>query len=254
MTGLEVERLGAITPGHPTLVFLHEGLGSVGLWRNFPRRCAEATGLPALVYSRRGYGRSAPIELPRPLDYMQREAREVLPALLRHHAIEQPILFGHSDGASIALVYAAEVAESGGPPARALALEAPHVFVEPMTTAQIAQAVAAYAQGPLRAQLARHHGANVDGAFHGWARAWLDAGFPAALELRPLLPRITAPVLLVQERGDPYGTLAQLDAVASGVRGPVTRCVLPGQSHSPHREHPEAVLAALVALVAALPC
>jgi pimeloyl-ACP methyl ester carboxylesterase len=243
---LEIARLGAPAPGRPTLVFLHEGLGSVGLWYDFPERCVAATGLPALVYSRQGYGRSDPVALPRPLDYMQREAREVLPGLLQSEQVDQPILFGHSDGASIALAYAAG---DRGPPPLALALEAPHVVVEPRTTESIAAAVAAFEHGDLRVKLARHHGANVEGAFRGWANAWLDPGFPEALDLRPLLPRVTVPLLLIQERGDPYGTVEQLDAIERGVAGPVTRCWLPGESHSPHREHPAQVIAALAALV-----
>ncbi len=177
---LEIATLGAPAPGRPTLIFLHEGLGSLGLWYDFPARCVEATGLPALIYSRQGYGRSAPVALPRRLDYMQREARDVVPQLLRSHRVERPIFFGHSDGASIALAYAAG---DRGPHALALALEAPHVFVEPRATASIAEAVTAFEQGGLRERLTRHHGNNVEGAFYGWARAWLDPGFPAALDL-----------------------------------------------------------------------
>jgi pimeloyl-ACP methyl ester carboxylesterase len=243
---LEIATLGSPTPGRPTLVFLHEGLGSVGLWYDFPARCVAATGLPALVYSRQGYGKSAPVALPRPLDYMQREARDVLPDLLVSHGVEKPIFFGHSDGATIALAYAAD---RRGPPPLALALEAPHVFVELRATESIAAAVTAFEKGELRERLTRHHGANVDGAFRGWAGAWLDPGFPAALDLRPLLPRVEVPLLLIQESGDPYGTLAQLDAIEEGVAGPVTRCWLPGESHSPHREHPQEVIAALVKLI-----
>jgi pimeloyl-ACP methyl ester carboxylesterase len=247
--GLEIATLGAISPGTPTLVFLHEGLGSVGLWRDFPAQCAAATGLPALIYSRKGYGHSEPIVPPRPLDYMQREAREVLPELLMSRGVQQPIFFGHSDGASIALAYAAA---RRGPATVALALEAPHAFVEARATAQIAEAIETYEHGGLKAQLAKHHGENVASAFYGWARAWSDPGFPAAFELRPMLPNVEAPVLLIQEQGDPYGTDAQLDAIAAGVGGPVTQLRLPGASHSPHREHPAEVIAALVKLVASV--
>jgi pimeloyl-ACP methyl ester carboxylesterase len=249
MTGLEIATLGVIAPGTPTLVFLHEGLGSVGLWRDFPAQAAAATGLPALIYSRKGYGHSEPIVPPRPLDYMQREAREVLPELLASHGIERPLFFGHSDGASIALAYAAD---RRGPTTLALALEAPHVFVEPRATVQIAEAIETYEHQGLKAQLARHHGENVEGAFYGWARAWSDPGFPAAFELRPLLPNVEAPVLLIQEQGDPYGTAEQLDAIAAGVRGPVTQLRLPGATHSPHREHTSEVIAALAKLVASV--
>jgi pimeloyl-ACP methyl ester carboxylesterase len=159
---------------------------------------------------------------------MQREARDVLPDLLVSHGVEKPIFFGHSDGATIALAYAAD---RRGPPPLALALEAPHVFVELRATESIAAAVTAFEKGELRERLTRHHGANVDGAFRGWAGAWLDPGFPAALDLRPLLPRV------------------ELDAIEEGVAGPVTRCWLPGESHSPHREHPQEVIAALVKLI-----
>lgn len=246
---LEIAITGAITPEEPTLVFLHEGLGSVSLWREFPAQCAAACGLAALTYSRQGYGRSAPIPLPRPLDYMQREARDILPSLLREVGIERPVLFGHSDGASIALAYAAGEL---GPPPVALALEAPHVFVETISTSSIAQSVEAFEHGDLRTRLQRHHGENVEGAFYGWARAWLDPAFPTAFDLRGLLPHVTAPSLLIQEQGDPYGTKAQLDAIEADVRGPVTRLWLPGASHSPHREHPTEVIAGLRALTKSL--
>ncbi len=243
---LEIAVVGEIEAGRPTLVFLHEGLGSVSVWRDFPARCSAATGLPAFVYSRQGYGRSAAVSLPRPLDYMQREAREVLPDLLRRQGIERPLFFGHSDGASIALAYAAAAL---GPAPVALALEAPHVFVEPESTASIAQAVAAFERGDLRARLQRHHGDQVDGAFYGWARAWLDPAFSVAFDLRALLPQVRARLLLIQEQGDPYGTKRQLDEIESRVPATVERLWLPGRDHSPHREHPAEVVAGLVDLV-----
>ncbi|MCW5832696.1 MAG: alpha/beta fold hydrolase [Labilithrix sp.] len=153
-------RAGATT----TLVFLHEGLGSLGLWRDFPDRIAAATGLRTIVYSRRGYGGSDPVPLPRPVSFMHDEAAESLPAVLDALDARDAVLVGHSDGASIALLYA-----SARPPElRGVAAIAPHVFVEDRTIASIEKAREAYATGDLRARLARHHGANVDGAFRGW--------------------------------------------------------------------------------------
>lgn len=228
----------------PVLVFLHEGLGSVSLWRDFPDRVAQATGLPAFVFSRQGYGGSSPVELPRPLDYLEREGREVLPQVLDAAGIGEAVLVGHSDGASIALVHAA-LDESGR--VKAVAALAPHTFVEDICVEAIAQVRDTYAES-LRPRLERHHGANVDCAFWGWNRAWLDPGFKA-MELRPLLPRIKVPVAVIQGDDDEYATGAQVDAITAGVAGPVRALMLPACAHSPHRDQPEAVLAAIVELV-----
>jgi pimeloyl-ACP methyl ester carboxylesterase len=228
----------------PTLVFLHEGLGCVSTWRDFPARLATATGCGALVYSRAGYGGSDPVPLPRPLRFMHDEA-EALPAVLAAAGVRDALLVGHSDGASIALVHAGS---GRAPRVRALLLEAPHVFCEDETVRSIAAATERYEAGDLRRALERHHGANVDVAFHGWSRAWLDPGF-RAFDLTGLLPRVEAPTLLVQGEQDEYGTLRQLDAIERGCRGPVRRLVLADCGHSPHRDQPEATLAAMTAFV-----
>jgi pimeloyl-ACP methyl ester carboxylesterase len=224
-------------------VFLHEGLGSAGLWRDFPGRVAEAVGRPTtLVYSRLGYGRSAPVALPRPVSYMHDEALEALPSLLDETGIDRPVLVGHSDGASIALIHA-----GAGFPVDALVLLAPHVFVEDRSIAGIEAATVAYEHGDLRRRLTRHHD-DVDGAFRGWNDVWLSPSF-RSWDITGVLPAITCPVLVVQEQDDPYGTLAQVDAIERGVSGPVERLVLPGTGHSPHLDHPDEVIAAIMSVL-----
>ncbi|HET6184670.1 MAG TPA: alpha/beta fold hydrolase [Acetobacteraceae bacterium] len=216
----------------PTLLLLHEGLGSLGLWRDFPSRLAAVTGCRVFAYSRFGYGRSAPAALPRPLDYMRIEATGVLPRVLDAAGIAGPlVLVGHSDGATVAAYYAARV-----PDARlcGLVLVAPHFFVEPVCTGAIAKVCADYAGG-LRARLARHHD-DPDAAFSGWADAWLDPRFPGQLDLRPDLPAIRVPVLILQGTEDPYGTDAHARAAERFCGGPV-RTVLLAAGHAPHREH-----------------
>jgi pimeloyl-ACP methyl ester carboxylesterase len=233
----------------PTLVFLHEGLGSVGGWREFPARLAERTGLGALVYSRLGYGRSERVTLPRPLRYMHDEALASLPEVLDAAGVRSCVLFGHSDGGSIALVFAG----SGLPQAervRAMVLEAPHVFVEDLSITSIRAARDAYRAGDLRERLARRHD-DVDGAFRGWNDAWLDPGF-RSWNIEEYLPRVRVPSLVVQGEDDPYGTLAQVDAIARQSGGPVTRLVLAACGHAPHRDRPGDVEAAVVAFLAAL--
>ncbi|HEX6237244.1 MAG TPA: alpha/beta hydrolase [Acidimicrobiales bacterium] len=221
------------------LVFLHEGLGSLSLWRRFPREVAAATGWPTtLVYSRPGYGRSAPVPLPRPVTYMHDEALETLPALLGDVGIERPVLVGHSDGASIAIIHA-----GAGFDVAALVLIAPHVFVEERSIEGIRASRAAYDGGDLRARLAHHH-ANVDVAFRGWSDVWLSPAF-RSWTITSSLPPISCPVLLIQAEDDPYGTAAQLDAIEEGVAGPVERVELPGSTHSPHVDHPEIVVNAI---------
>jgi pimeloyl-ACP methyl ester carboxylesterase len=248
---LEVAWHGPPPDAAPTLVFLHEGLGSVSGWRDFPALASAATGMGAFVYSRLGYGKSDPVSLPRPLTYMQDEARLVLPDVLDAAGIRSCVLFGHSDGGSIALVFAA----SGLPQAARvtkLVLEAPHVFVEDVSVRSIAAARESYQAGPLRERLARHHGTNVDAAFRGWNDAWLDPGF-RAWNIEEHLPRVRIPSLVIQGEDDPYGTLAQVDAIERGAAGPVTRLVLPACGHTPHRDRPEDVLSALRSFLGIVP-
>ncbi|MBL6952805.1 MAG: alpha/beta hydrolase [Alphaproteobacteria bacterium] len=233
--------------GPPTLVFLHEGLGCVALWRDFPAQLAAATGLGGFVYSRQGYGGSDPCALPRPITYMHDEGLRVLPALLAAAGIKRTILVGHSDGASIALIYA------GGTPATALAgliLEAPHVFMEECNAASIAEVREIYATGDLRQRLAKYHGDNVDCAFHGWSEPWLGEGF-STWNLEGYLPAICArkpvPTLVIQGAADEYGTIAQCQAIERGIGPDAKTLFLPDCGHAPHKDQFEQTLSAMVA-------
>lgn len=233
--------------GAPVLVFLHEGLGSAGLWRDFPDLLARATGMAALVYSRLGYGASDPVTLPRPLDYMEQEGRG-LGRLLDAAGIEQAILIGHSDGASIALIHAA-IAQ--GRRVLGVAALAPHSFVEAKAQVSIAALREAYEQGDLKRRLARHHRGNVECAFRGWNDAWLDPAF-AAWDIRPLLAAIAVPVLVIQGEDDEYGTMLQVQAVLDGVNGAAEALILPACRHAPHKDCPKETLAALARFVRTL--
>lgn len=229
----------------PTLVLLHEGLGSVSAWRDWPAALAAASGLGVLVYSRRGYGSSERRPPPWPLTYMTEEGLEILPALLDVAGVRRAVLVGHSDGGSIALIHAG----CAGPRLRGVVTLAAHVFCEDVSVAAITAAAVAYREGDLRARLARHH-AHVDDAFWGWNRAWLDPGF-RAWNLEGFLPAISVPTMVVQGETDAYGTLAQVDAIAAGVRGPCTRRVFAGCGHAPWRERPDETIAAVLELVRA---
>ncbi len=246
---LEVDRVEAAPRrAAPTLVFLHEGLGCVARWRDFPRAVAAATGCAALVYSRRGYGQSEPAPRPWPLTFMHDEARRVLPEVLASEGIDDAVLVGHSDGASIALVYAGEI----GRAVRGVVAMAPHVLVEDVCVTAIAALREAY-QDPasgVREKLGKHH-ADVDGAFQGWAGAWLDPEF-RKWDLRSILPGVRVPTVVIQGDGDEYGTVAQVDAVCRGVSGRAERLILPGCGHEPQKDRPEETLAAIVRFVAAL--
>jgi pimeloyl-ACP methyl ester carboxylesterase len=241
---IEYQRIASPHAGQPTLVFLHEGLGSIALWRDFPAALAAATGAPALVYSRYGYGNSDPITAPHSVDYMHKEALEALPDLLHALDIADPILIGHSDGASIALVHAG----AGRWPARALILEAPHVFVEDVTVRSIELARDLYRTTDLRARLARYH-ADPDNAFWGWNDIWLEPAF-RSWNIEASLGGIRCPVLAIQGADDEYGTLAQLDAIERQVHGAVERLVLTSCKHSPHRDQPAATLQAMARFIA----
>lgn len=221
----------------PPIVMLHEGLGSVSLWKDFPERLAKATRRRVLVYSRYGYGRSDPLTEPRRPDYMHIEARETLPELLSTLGVERPVLFGHSDGASIALIHAARPSQ----PISAIVALAPHVFVETYGLVSIAQARQAYLDDDLRERLARRH-ADVESAFWGWNDIWLSAAF-VDWNIEALLPDIACPVLAIQGLDDEYGTLEQLDRLGRGVRH-LRRVELADCRHSAHRDQPDAVLAA----------
>lgn len=220
------------------LVFLHEGLGSIGLWRSFPADVRAACGGPAtLVYSRHGYGHSGPPDLPRPVSYMHQEADVVLPEVLSTFVVERPIVIGHSDGASIALLYAAAGYDVAG-----LVLIAPHVFVEDITIMAIETARVAYETTELRTKLARHHN-DVDAAFLGWNDIWLSPDF-RDWNIEACLASITCPILLIQSEADPYGTTSQLDAIQHGVQGPTTRLLVSTPGHAPHLEASSETVAA----------
>jgi pimeloyl-ACP methyl ester carboxylesterase len=225
----------------PVIVFLHEGLGSTSMWRDFPARLSEAVGLRGLVYSRPGYGRSTPRRQDERwgVDFMHRQAQELLPALLDALGVDRPcLLFGHSDGGSIALIHAASYPERV---AGVIAL-APHIFVEPVSLRSIEEARRAYLEAGLRERLARHHD-DVDSAFWGWNDIWLDPDFES-WNIEPLLPSIACPVLAIQGRDDEYGTMAQIHGIARAA--PQTRLLeLEQCGHSPHRDQPAAVIEAV---------
>ena len=235
----------------PLVVFLHEGLGSVSMWRDFPARLCQALDLRGLVYSRPGYGRStprAPDEAWQP-DFMHRQAHQVLPALLRALGIDAghapPLLFGHSDGASIALLYAARFPQA----LAGAVLLAPHILVEDLSVTSIAKAREAYAETDLRQRLARHHD-DPDSAFRGWNDVWLLPAF-RDWSIEAELDAIRCPLLLIQGEDDEYGTLAQVHGIRQRV--PQARLlVLPACGHSPHRDQPQAVIEGTRALLADL--
>ncbi|WP_157266267.1 alpha/beta fold hydrolase [Azohydromonas aeria] len=229
----------------PLIVFLHEGLGSLAMWKDFPQQLCEAAGARGLVYSRPGYGRSTP----RPHgerwgpDFMHVQAQQVLPALLDALGVQAPYwLFGHSDGGSIALIHAAGF----GQRVAGAVVMAPHILVEEFGLASIREARRAYVEGELRARLGKYHD-DVDSAFWGWNGIWLDAEFPR-WTIQALLPTIACPVLAIQGVDDPYGTMAQIDGIAQAA--PQTQLLkLPDCGHSPHRDQPEAVTAATRAFI-----
>jgi pimeloyl-ACP methyl ester carboxylesterase len=239
---LETGWIGPRPDDAPTVVLLHEGLGCVSLWRDFPARLAERTGLGIFAYSRLGYGGSDPAPLPRPLTYLDDEAATALPVVLHAAGIRDFILLGHSDGGSIAAVYAGMHADER---LRGVVLVAPHVLIEEVTVAGIREAAAAFGAGGLRAGLMRHHGENTDIAFHGWRDLQLDHAFrnwtaDAALD------RIGVPVLMIQGDADAYGSLEQVRRLQAH-RPEAEILVLPGCGHSPHLEREHDVLAAVAA-------
>jgi pimeloyl-ACP methyl ester carboxylesterase len=240
---LEYRMIGPRPDEAPTIVMLHEGLGSVSTWGEFPKKLGEKTGTGVFVYSRGGYGRSSTVTLPRPLDYMQREAADVLPALLSAIGFSRGLLLGHSDGASIAAQYAGSHQDHR---VHGLILIAPHFFVEAQGVAEIRNVRAAYETTDLRARLARHHD-DVDAAFRGWNEAWLDPKFATAFDITDALAYIRVPMLVIQGEADRYGTRAQVTAAQEECYCPVETLVMPGVGHSPQREKPEEMLAAIAA-------
>jgi pimeloyl-ACP methyl ester carboxylesterase len=241
---IEYRFVGAAVPAAPLIVFLHEGLGSVAMWRDFPALLCDAVGARGLVYSRPGYGKSTP----RPhdekwgVDFMHIQAREVLPAVLAAVGIDAardpPWLFGHSDGGSIALIHAAFFPQQ----VAGVIVAAPHILVEDLSVGSIAQIRDSYLHTDLRSKLARNH-ADVDSAFWGWNDVWLNPAF-RAWNIEALLPQITCPLLAIQGVNDEYGTMAQIDGISRGV--PHAQLVkLANCGHSPHRDQPQAVIDAV---------
>lgn len=236
----------ASDPTKPALVFLHEGLGSIRQWRDFPLRVSRATGCPALVYSRYGYGHSDVLEEPRrSVRFMHEEALEVLPAVLAETGIRAPILVGHSDGASIALIHT-----GAGHPVRGLALMAPHVFVEEVCIRSIEQAKRDFETTDLPQRLGKYH-RDPRRSFYLWNDVWLDPEF-LDWNIEEYLPGISCPVLAIQGRDDQYGTMAQLRAIALKVKGPCELVELEHCGHSAFRDQPEATLEAVSRFVAGI--
>ena len=232
------------TSAAPTLVFLHEGLGSVALWKRFPAEVVAATGCPALVYSRYGYGKSDKLAAPRKVDYMHCEALDVLPEILDQLGIDSPVLIGHSDGASIALIHAG----AGKRTVRGVVAMAPHVFVEDVTVKSIAGAGETFRTTDLPERLGRYHD-DVASTFRGWNDIWLHPDF-RRWNIEDYLADIRCPVLLIQGEDDQYGTVAQIDAIAGQVSGPVETVMLPDCAHSPHQSvQKDATIAAIAGFV-----
>ncbi|MEO8171117.1 MAG: alpha/beta hydrolase [Oxalobacteraceae bacterium] len=233
---MEYQWVGAKRSEHPVVVFLHEGLGSIALWKDFPEKFCLDHGLTGLVFSRYGYGQSTPRpEQERwPVGFMHEQAHQVLPAFFSHLGITRPWLFGHSDGASIALLYASRCSED----LSGIVVVAPHIFVEDLTIDSIRTAREVYLTQDLRAKICRYH-ADVDSAFWGWNNVWLDPAF-RAWNIENDLAAITCPVLAIQGEDDEYGTLEQIIGIQRKL--PATQIVvLPHCGHSPHRDQPQAL-------------
>jgi pimeloyl-ACP methyl ester carboxylesterase len=230
--------------GKPTLIFLHEGLGSIRQWRDFPLKVVAATGCRALVYDRYGYGQSDLLEEPRrSVRFMHDEGLLFLPDLRKKLGIDDAILIGHSDGASVALIHA-----GAGYQARGVALMAPHVFIEPVCLASIEAAVQTFEAGDLPAKLGRYH-RDVRKTFYGWADVWTDADFRSWDIRQEYLGKLRAPVLAIQGYDDEYGTMAQLDEIARHVAGPCELLKLENCGHAPSRDQPETALAAVTRFI-----
>ena len=236
---LEYRMIGPAPDTAPTIVMLHEGLGSVGLWGDFPERLQAATGAGVFVYSRAGYGMSSPAKLPRPYDFMEIEALDVLPEVLDAIGFRRGLLFGHSDGASIATIYAGGVQDHR---VRGVLLIAPHFMVEDFGQASIAKTTENYDTGDLKPKLARWH-KDVDNAFRGWSDVWLDPKFHD-WDISESLAYVRVPVAIIQGADDQYGTLRHIEIAETECYCPVDVTIVSGAGHSPHREKPEVTLAA----------
>jgi pimeloyl-ACP methyl ester carboxylesterase len=230
-----------------TIILLHEGLGSIELWRNFPEKLAEATGLGVFAYSREGYGNSDPVDLPRPIDYMERHAIDVLPQVIDAIAPKKVILVGHSDGASIAALYLGNFQDQR---VRGVVLMAPHFFTEEAGLRAIAQAKVDYENGDLRAKLAKYH-KDVDNAFRGWNDAWTNPDF-AKWDISEVIDYFRVPALAIQGRDDQYGSLRQIEVIDERTYSPFEAVIIDNCKHSPFAEKPAETLAAIQDFVARL--
>ena len=241
---LEYRMIGPRPNAAPTLVMLHQGLGCVGMWEDFPEKLQAATGTGVFVYSRAGYGQSSPVTLPRPLSFMHHEAQETLPQILETIGFQRGLLVGHSDGASIAAIYGGSHQDHrvGG-----LVLIAPHFIVEDVTIAAIAAVRKAYDSTELRARFARWH-ADADATVHGWSDVWLKGDF-RKWDLTEFLAYIRVPMLIVQGEDDQYGTVRQIEIAQEECYCPVEVALLPGAKHVPQREAPEATMKAIAEFV-----
>lgn len=219
----------------PVLVFLHEGLGSIELWRDFPQELVKATGCDALIYDRWGHGLSERLDGKRPVNYLEEEAFRSLPQVLAQGGVDDAVLIGHSDGGSIALLFAARYGVRG------VVTEAAHVFVEEVTLAGIREAVKVYESSELKAKLSRYHGDNTESLFRGWADTWLSPEF-RNWNIEDYLPEITSPLLVIQGEEDEYGSEAQMEAIISQVSGPARSLLVPGCGHTPHHQARAVVL------------
>ncbi|MGC3938843.1 alpha/beta fold hydrolase [Roseobacter sp. EG26] len=244
---LEYRCYGPPPGSTPTLVLLHEGLGSVDLWRDVPRKIAEATGLGVLAYSRQGHGRSSQASLPRPLNYMTQEAEDTLGKVLDAAGITATILLGHSDGATIAGIYAGSVSDMR---VRGLILIAPHFFTEPIGLSAIRAAGKDFDASDLRAKLSRYHD-DADALFRGWHDVWVHPEFET-WNVADAIDHWRIPVLALQGTDDPYGSLAQIDEIETRVYSPLERVILRDCGHAPHLERPEETKRAIVAFCARL--
>jgi pimeloyl-ACP methyl ester carboxylesterase len=231
----------------PMLVFLHEGLGSIAQWRDFPFAVSLAVHLPAVVYERGGYGNADPLDGPRSVNYLHEEALQSLPEVLRLLQIDDAILIGHSDGGTIALIFAAVWPEK----VRGIITEAAHVFVEEVTLAGIREAVSQYDATDLREKLLKYHGSNTEAAFQGWSETWLSPAF-RDWNIEKYLPGVRCPVLAIQGRDDEYGTPAQVEAIVNGVSGPAESLIFKDCGHVPHHQARDRVLAEMTRFILAV--
>lgn len=236
---LEYRMIGPMPDKAPTIVMLHEGLGCVGLWGDFPEKLQAATGAGVFVYSRAGYGNSSPVRLPRPLNFMEIEALDVLPKLLNAIGFRRGLLLGHSDGASIAAIYAGGIQDHR---VRGVILIAPHFMVEDFGLASIRKTRQNYDTGDLKPKLARWH-KDADNAFNGWAGVWLDPKF-REWDISESLAYVRVPVEIIQGADDQYGTQRHIEIAQAECYCPVDATIIPGAGHSPHREAPETTLKA----------